>query len=117
MWINRGVAGLYGMGNYISVTGYNSTITVSRTNFVGELGYQQVCGKGLNLCTALGLENIYYTSVKQDIRQTNLRLTKITLKKFNYKNRINLLPSVWITFVDQLIAHPSGSDLLFIELQ
>ena len=35
-----GVAGLYGMGNYIAVTGYNSTITASSANFGGELGYQ-----------------------------------------------------------------------------
>ena len=30
-----GVAGLYGMENYIPVTGYNLTITASRANFGG----------------------------------------------------------------------------------
>ncbi len=76
-----GVAGLYGMGNYISVTGYNSTITASRTNFGAGGGYQWVWENGFNLLTALGLENVSYTSINTEYSSNEPQVNKDYLKK------------------------------------
>ena len=76
-----GVAGLYGMGNYISVTGNNSTITASRTNFGGGGGYQWVWENGFNLLTALGLENVSYTSINEEYSSNEPQVNKDYLEK------------------------------------
>ena len=76
-----GVAGLYGMGNYISVTGYNSTITASRTNFGAGGGYQWVWENGFNLLTALGLENVSYTSINEEYSSNEPQVNKDYLEK------------------------------------
>ena len=76
-----GVAGLYGLGNYVSVTGYNSTITASRTNFGGGGGYQWVWENGFNILTAVGLENISYTSINTEYSSTESQLNKDYLEK------------------------------------
>ena len=76
-----GVAGLYGIGNYISVTGYNSTITASRTNFGAGGGYQWVWENGFNLLTALGLENVSYTSINTEYSSNEPQVNKDYLKK------------------------------------
>ena len=76
-----GVAGLYGMGNYISVTGYNSTITASRTNFGAGGGYQWVWENGFNILTALGLENVSYTSINTEYSSNEPQVNKDYLKK------------------------------------
>ena len=76
-----GVAGLYGMGNYISVTGYNSTITASRTNFGAGGGYQWVWENGFNILTALGLENVSYTSINEEYSSNEPQVNKDYLEK------------------------------------
>ena len=76
-----GVAGLYGMGNYISVTGYNSTITASRTNFGAAGGYQWVWENGFNILTALGLENVSYTSINEEYSSNETNVNKDYLEK------------------------------------
>ena len=76
-----GVAGLYGMGNYVSVTGYNSTITASRTNFGAGGGYQWVWENGFNILTALGLENISYTSINEEYSSKEPKVNKDYLEK------------------------------------
>lgn len=58
-----GVAALYGMGNYVSLTGHNSTITATRTNFGGAGGYQWVWENGFNILAALGLENVSFSDI------------------------------------------------------
>ena len=72
-----GVAALFGTGNYISVTGYNSNITASRTNFGGGGGYQWVWENGFNILTALGLEKSHILQLMKNIHQMNLKSTKI----------------------------------------
>ena len=76
-----GVAGLYGIGNYVAVTGSNSTITASRTNFGGGGGYQWVWENGFNILTAVGLENISYTSINTEYSSTESQLNKDYLEK------------------------------------
>ena len=76
-----GVAGLYGMGDYISVTGYNSTITASRTNFGAGGGYQWVWENGFNILTALGLENVSYTSINEEYSSNEPQVNKDYLEK------------------------------------
>jgi hypothetical protein len=76
-----GVAGLYGLGNYVAVTGSNSTITASRTNFGGGGGYQWVWENGFNILTAVGLENISYTSINTEYSSTESQLNKDYLEK------------------------------------
>jgi len=71
-----GVAALYGMGNYVAVTGYNSTITASRTNFGAGGGYQWVWENGFNILTALGLENISYTSINEEYSSNEPQVNK-----------------------------------------
>ena len=76
-----GVAGLYGIGNYVAVTGSNSTITASRTNFGGGGGYQWVWENGFNILTAVGLENISYTSINTEYSSNESQLNKDYLEK------------------------------------
>jgi len=76
-----GVAALFGTGNYISVTGYNSNITASRTNFGGGGGYQWVWENGFNILTALGLENVSYTSINKEYSSNEPQVNKDYLEK------------------------------------
>ena len=76
-----GVAALYGTGNYISVTSYNSTITASRTNFGSGGGYQWVWENGFNILTALGLENVSYTSINTEYSSNEPQVNKDYLEK------------------------------------
>ena len=71
-----GIATLYGTGNYISSTGYNSTITANRTNFGGAGGYQWVWKSGFNILAALGLENISYTSINTEYSSNEPQINK-----------------------------------------
>ncbi len=71
-----GIATLYGTGNYISLTGYNSTITANRTNFGGAGGYQWVWKSGFNILAALGLENISYTSINTEYSSNEPQINK-----------------------------------------
>ena len=76
-----GVAGLYGTGNYVAATGYNSTVTASRTNFGGGGGYQWVWENGFNVLTALGLENISYSSITKEYSSNEPQVNKDYLEK------------------------------------
>jgi len=75
-----GIAGLYGTGNYVAVTGYNSTATASRTNFGGGAGYQWVWENGFNILTALGLENVSYTSITKEYSSNEPQVNKVYLE-------------------------------------
>jgi len=76
-----GVTGLYGIGNYISVTGYKSTVTASRTNFGVGGGYQWVWENGFNILATLGLENISYTSINEEYSSNEPQVNKDYLEK------------------------------------
>ena len=58
-----GVAALYGIGNYVSLTGHNSTITAKRTCFGGAGSYQWVWGNGFNILAGLDLENVSISDI------------------------------------------------------
>jgi len=76
-----GLAGLYGTGNYVAVTGYNSTVTASRTNFGGGAGYQWVWENGFNILTALGLENVSYSSIVKEYSSNETQVNKDYLEQ------------------------------------
>ena len=55
--------------------------TVSRTNFGGRGGYQWVWENGFNILTALGLENVSFTSITKEYSSNKPQVNKDYLEK------------------------------------